>query len=562
MSRPALRLIVFAALAGVLLPWSLPSAQEDPTCADDTPRKDDSRYLRSLSLDLRGTIPSVEELQELKSGKTHEAFIDTWLAEPAFLDRAVMLHRDLLWNNVEETDLIGSTSSLQFAPAEEPENSVSVCASGSSASTCTQRNYVRNNARGYRGEPVPCLDEPAQFDSEGNIITTLQADGTHREGWVLVRPYYYPPIMDPRDPPPEEQLAWLPEEIKVCAFDAQENLYSPTGVRCGTRQGTMEPGCGCGPNLRWCSRGAVGERPTAIAFSDDVDLRIKAVLEDDRSYLDLFFDNTAQVNGPIAHFLRWQTEIINDIYFEPTPYPIESVPEGLHYNDYDDWQPVALGTEHAGILTSPAYLMRFQTRRARANRFFNAFLCQPLQPPGDGLPVSDESDAYTLDLQNRDGCRDCHAILEPSGAYWGRWPERSVGYLSPAEFPDFDAACAHCAETSVGCSDACARYYVTNLVSSESDDYAGMLQALEFRLPEHIDNLLLGPRRLAASAVADGRLPDCVSQTAATWLLGREPTDEEKPWIDELSADFVHSGFSYRSLIRDILTSPVYRSQQ
>jgi hypothetical protein len=114
----------------------------------------------------------------------------------------------------------------------------------------------------------------------------------------------------------------------------------------------------------------------------------------------------------------------------------------------------------------------------------------------------------------------------------------------------------------VGCSDACARYYVTNLVSSESDDYAGMLQALEFRLPEHIDNLLLGPRRLVTSAVADGRLPDCVSQTAATWLLGREPTDEEKPWIDELSADFVHSGFSYRSLIRDVLTSPVYRSQQ
>ncbi len=64
------------------------------------------------------------------------------------------------------------------------------------------------------------------------------------------------------------------------------------------------------------------------------------------------------------------------------------------------------------------------------------------------------------------------------------------------------------------------------------------------------------------SAVADGRLPDCVSQTAATWLLGRSPDAEEGAWLDQLSADFVQSGFSYRSLVRAILTSPVYRSQR
>ena len=562
MSRRALGPSLCVATVCALLPMTPTSAQDDPTCADTDARQDDPRYLRSLSLDLRGTIPTVEELAELKAGRTHEAFIDQWLDEPAFLDRAVMLHRDLLWNNVEDTNLITSSSTLQFAPAEDPGSSTSVCSSGSASATCTQRTYVRNNARAYRGEPVPCLDEPAQFDGEGNILTTLQADGSRREGWVLVRPYYYPPIIDPRDPPSEAELAWRPEEIKVCAFDAQETLVSPTGVPCGTLEGSMEPACGCGPGLRWCSRGAVGEKPTALAFGDDLDRRIQAVLADDRSYLDLFFDNTAQVNGPIAHFMRWQTEVVEDIRFEPSSYPLESLPEDLHYNDYDEWHTVALGPEHAGILTSPAYLMRFQTRRARADRFFNAFLCRPFQPPGDGLPVGDDSDAYTLDLQNRDGCRDCHAILEPTGAYWGRWPERSASYLTPAEFPDFDASCALCAETNTSCSDACVRYYVTNLVSSESDDYAGMLQSLEFRLPEHVDNLILGPKRLVTSAVADGRLPDCVSRTAAGWLLGRETTAEERPWLDELSADFVQSGFSYRSLIRSVLTSPVYRSRR
>jgi hypothetical protein len=53
-----------------------------------------------------------------------------------------------------------------------------------------------------------------------------------------------------------------------------------------------------------------------------------------------------------------------------------------------------------------------------------------------------------------------------------------------------------------------------------------------------------------------------VSRTAASWLLGRETTAEERPWLDELSADFVQSGFSYRSLIRSVLTSPVYRSHR
>ena len=60
--------------------------------------------------------------------------------------------------------------------------------------------------------------------------------------------------------------------------------------------------------------------------------------------------------------------------------------------------------------------------------------------------------------------------------------------------------------------------------------------------------------------VADGRLPDCISETSAAWLLGRAPLAEEKPWLEELSREFVQSGFSYSGLIKNIVTSPVYRS--
>ena len=77
-----------------------------------------------------------------------------------------------------------------------------------------------------------------------------------------------------------------------------------------------------------------------------------------------------------------------------------------------------------------------------------------------------------------------------------------------------------------------------------------------------MSNPELGPKRLVTSAVAEasGRLPACVSRTAASYLLGRELDEEQSLWVEDLSTKFVGSGFSYRALIREIVTSPVYRS--
>ena len=57
--------------------------------------------------------------------------------------------------------------------------------------------------------------------------------------------------------------------------------------------------------------------------------------------------------------------------------------------EYDNWVLIQLDEEHAGVLTRPAYLIRFQTNRGRADRFYTNFLCQPFEPPEEGLPVSD-----------------------------------------------------------------------------------------------------------------------------------------------------------------------------
>lgn len=516
------------AILGLLLLLSpvvlLAQGQED--CPDDDPRMDDARYLRALSLDLRGNLPSAEELEAVRNDPSAiDGYLDEWLASEDFVTRAVRLHDTLLWPNITNVNLQNANNSL-FLNGEAAY-------------------WVRNRGTVYRGDSVGCLDEPAQF-IDGVIQTTEGPAGVWREGWVMVTPYH----------------SGTP--TRVCAFDAQEALYSPTGTRCDTRDGSGDPSCGCGPEMAWCRIGGSGSATNQgiqRAFADDVRMRVARVIRDDISYLDLFTSRTAFVNGPLVHYWKYQTEVYQGVRLKPVPVPVEQLPD-LHYSQTDEWHEIQLGEEHAGILTSPLYLLRFQTGRARANRFFNAFMCQPFQPPANGIAADDEEAAYTQDLQQRDGCDYCHALLEPSAAYWGRWTESGAGYLSPEEFPTESEECLTCATTSALCSDDCSRYYVTSPLSTESDPYLGMLGSYEFRYEEHMDNPALGPKRLVTSAVADpaGRLPACVSRTAASYLLGRELDTEEEAWLDELSAGFVSSGYSYSSLIREIVTSPVYRS--
>ena len=56
----------------------------------------------------------------------------------------------------------------------------------------------------------------------------------------------------------------------------------------------------------------------------------------------------------------------------------------------------------------------------------------------------------------------------------------------------------------------------------------------------------------------DGRLPQCVARTTASWLLGRTPGDAEQDWVDGLAADFAATGFDYKALVRSIVTDDRY----
>ncbi|HIA02032.1 MAG TPA: hypothetical protein EYN06_05740 [Myxococcales bacterium] len=520
--------ILFVTLAFLAVPLNgqaelLPN--EALVCPPDSPELDRYGYLRAISLDIRGVVPTVEEYNTLDQlDGVPDSMIDEWLASDEFAERAVRRHRALLWNNITNVNLMNASTSLTRTGG------------------VGGIYWSRNRSTVFRGAVEMCLDEPVSYTVNGLISTktaTIDGKQVKQEGWIAVAPY------------------WAPETtIRVCAFDAQTLLVGPDGTVCGTRDSAKSNFCGCGPDMRWCKYGNTSK--VTASFAVDLDRRVAQLIKEDRPYTDLFTENRMWVNGPIVYYLRYQSELYANARLVPHAIDISALPD-LAYTDIDTWVEIETPAHHAGILTSPAFLLRFQTNRARSNRFFNAFLCQPFQPPSGGIPLGDGTTLQDADLQVRDGCKYCHAILEPASSYWGRWTNNGAGYLNKTQYTPYREDCHNCALTGLGCTADCKQYYKLAALSPKEKDYLGWLTAYEFRRPEHVVNVEFGPKLLGLSATVDHRMPTCVAHKTTEWLLGRNLTGIEGAWLDELALDFVASGYRYRELIKAIVTHPVYR---
>jgi hypothetical protein len=514
---------VRCAAAGVA--QATPPANEDLVCRADVPELDIHQALRAISLDIRGVVPTDEEYAAL-DGQTDipEATIDAWLDTEEFVQRAVRWHREMLWNGLGAMNF----TSFRFGISRD-----------------SNQLWFRSNAQQtfvYRGgqNTVGCANTPAEFNGDGTIRTT-SANGANVEGYVMVSPY------------------WAPDtQIKVCAFDAQDTLVTSTGVDCSTNAGAGNPECGCGPNLRWCRQGDFLSK-VARGLTEDVDRRIADNIRRNRPYTELFTSRKAFVNGPVVHFLRYMTGIPQDVNFRPLPYDLETLPD-IPFTADTDFREVELPQGHAGILTSAAFLSRFSTNRGRANRIYNSFLCQPFQPPAAGIPVGSLEAQRELNLQVRDGCKYCHALLEPASAHWGRWPERGAGFLSQQQFPAVSSACTACSTAGMPCPTECTNFYFTRATASSERPYLGKLKAMYFLRDQHTINVDLGPRHLADAAMVENQMPACLARGVVERLGGRTVLPDERQYVEEeLSRAFVQGGYSYRALVRAMVLNPTYR---
>ena len=178
-------------------------AQEYPTCPQVVDELRGPELLRSLSLDLRGVVPSADEYATLDGDQVPEELLREYLDSPEFAQQVVRHHRDLLWPNVSDIRLISNRQRLKL---EE------------------DRWYRYLVAPHYRGAAIDCGDFEAEWDTNGELITVPGPEsGSVQEGWVWVTPY------------------WDSEPIKVCAFGAQEPRVSPLGTECDTYDSRYDP---------------------------------------------------------------------------------------------------------------------------------------------------------------------------------------------------------------------------------------------------------------------------------------------------------------------------------
>jgi len=490
------------------------------------------QYLRRLSLDLRGRVPDMAELESVvaNNGAIDPSIIRSIVRSEAMITQIHQHHRDLLWTNITDQRIVDQSWTL--ANIQRP--------AGVTGDIVLQTTS-QTRRRAYRGGNVPCLDEAARFDANGNILTTVDPvdPAIRREGWVLIRPYWNPAV-----------------QVKVCAFDAQDELQAMNSanrmVDCRTQ--TAVKGCGCGPDLQWCQ--SVPDRTSTIitaALGEQMLRFMDSVVRDGRPYTDVITARDIEVNGPISHYLRFQTNSGMGSLFgsADTDYVVPVVP----FSEATRWVSANREATHAGVLTMPGYLIKFQSDRGRANRFYNAFLCQAFQAPAGGLPAADDACNLEPDLTKRCGCKHCHIAVEPAAAYWGRWSEAGFAPLDETNFPGFNPACA---AANAGSNANCRRFYMIAPGHPDEVPFRGYLRSLVFADTERQENIRNGPRALAQTAIDNGAFASCVTKQMFERLMAREPNELDQEMLGELESTLVGTNYDLRALIESIVKRPEY----
>jgi hypothetical protein len=515
----SLRLCALALVSAVTLP-----AAADETLVCEQPHElDKLQLLRRLSLDLIGRAPSIEEYEALDSEpRVPESRVLELIQSDDFRTLMRRYHETLFWPNLASVRLNAQETGLGARTYAPP--GVILLTSGGRAKT-------------YRGSiTAGCGDfQHTSFGKAFRPTNVQSVNGFLQEGWRLVTPYWD-----------------TSTQLQVCAFDAQETLVSDDGVACNTPAGRAKPECGCGPNLRFCyGPGNVTLGAVRSALREQLARAVDEVTTGGKPYTDLLLSSEAPENGVLSF---WRRNLAPNVSFNAT-YNDRAPEEPVTNRSWSDSSWTALDRKglHAGVLTLPAYLLRFQTDRGRANRFRIDFSCEHFVPPEQ--PSNQGCDPADPDLTKRCVCSYCHAKLEPMAAHFGLFAEAgSTMMTDPKVFPPFNEACKN------KTSGFCGRFYVAK------GPRAGWLQSLEFAdvHPELETNAKAGPRALAEQLIASGAFARCTVKRTFSYLVKRElraqgATTDELALLEELSQSFVGSGYSFPLLVHQIVSLPQYR---
>ncbi len=501
---------------------------------------DKYRLLRRLSLDLRHQLPSYDEYLALdEEDSVPDALIDDWLGSEQFRRASRRFHEDLLWPNLSGVALT------------EVNGRIVQQANGETYALLGQQK--KQAFRQGNGTQV-CGDyEQVEFNPDGSPIPKLASmpgGGTYnQDGWVWVEPYWAPGT-----------------QIKVCAFDAQT---APKGqfADCDTPQMVGDPKCGCGPSLRRCY-GQNIETDVWSTLREQLGRLVDDSTVGGRPYSEIVTSKRMHVNGRYEFWRKYMAPVVVISKTWNAPGPGDAtLAEDPDWND-ESWRVVERSGLHAGLQTLPAFLLRFQTNRARANRFRTVFTSQYFVP-ADGATSEGCSDD-TTDLTNRCVCATCHQVLEPLAAHFAEFIEAGITPYDHEALPVTQEICNDIQslppQQRAGWGPTCNRLYVMeegepNRGTLLPWQYADIDDALHLSIAA---NIASGPGGLAESTIGSGLFHSSAVRNVFRALMGREmnldPTDplHELDLLSSIAAEFqVHDDF--RQLVKDLIALPQYR---
>ena len=279
---------------------------------------------------------------------------------------------------------------------------------------------------------------------------------------------------------------------------------------------------------------------------------LERTFEEDRDVRTLLTGKGTWVNGPLAAFYKhgaaasWGNGREQAFgYAVPTPVVDPDALPNLLPHDTDSWQPVAnRGAYAAGLLTTPIFLTKYATRRARAHAVYQAFLCKDFIAGSTPITASENPD-----LAKRPGCATCHATLEPMAAFFARTVESTWTWLPQANFPADATLCRKASNGAVNAN--CPTFYDSAFATTQASYLKGA-----FNAPQNADR---GPAGLASDVASSPEFARCVVYTVGDAMMPGQLRDADRDLATTLTNTFVANGFRMRPLLRAIVTSDAYR---
>ena len=383
-----------------------------------------------------------------------------------------------------------------------------------------------------------------------------------------------------KNPPEGEKLPG--GRIKPAPLDKPFALqHKGEPIACDTRsavENTID--CGCGIGLERCIPNDGNGQTNAFYFPNKMPLGpgepldlakqraerwypywwsretvhlIDDLFDKNRDFREILTGRETFVNGPLAQYYRTiqhssccgpetafgMTEELSPL-FDP-----KNVPPDLQPQDVEEWRAVPdRGPNAAGILTTPMFLQKYATARARGAVLYNAFLCKSFIAENAQLTPSTEPN-----LMKRPGCQTCHATLEPLAAYFARIEPSSSVFLPASNFPAINATCKK--DKNGKLNGNCNALYDVAF----ADDKGATLRSAYGSLA-HADSGAVGAGKDITKMPEFGQ---CAVQRVASSFLGRPTTPDDAALLTQLDKDFVASGYRMRTLVKDIVRSAEYR---